>query len=307
MNSSTPTGRPADRVESQRPLTRGDNDQITSTLGRHVSSQETSPRSVGRPSLSDRDLLVLMALGKLRLLTGAQVQRLCVADGSPRTQARRTRALLQKLTERKLIVRLDRRIGGERAGSAGYVYGLSGRGQAAIEIGGVYGGRRRRVWETKPAFLDHVLAVADIYVGLVEGAKTNAFELLAFDAEPAAWRTFPGRSGEAVRLKPDAYVQLGIGDFEHSSFIEVDLATESLTTIHRKCMTYIGYLRSGIEQAAEGVFPSVAWLTTTEHRASRIASVLKRLPAEAQRVFGVSLLSKATQTLTTTALGGRMA
>ena len=170
------------------------------------------------------------------------------------------------------------------------------------------GGRRRRVWETKPAFLDHVLAVADVYTRLVEAARMNAFDLLTFDAEPAAWRTFPGRSGEAVTLKPDGYVQLGIGDFEHSAFLEIDLATESLTTISRKCMIYIGYLRSGIEQAAEGVFPSVAWLTTTEHRATRIASVLRRLPTEVARIFSVTLLSDAVQTLTNTAaLGGSMA
>jgi len=307
MSMALPTGRPTDRSESDHTVSSEDEALTPMTLGQVAPAQDRVAGSFGRSSLSDRELEVLTTLGTLRLATGIQLQRLCVADGSPQTQARRTRALLQNLSKRNLVVRLDRRVGGVRAGSSGYVYGLSGRGQAAIGIGGPNGGRRRRVWEIKPAFLDHVIAVAELYCSIIDGTRGAAFELLNFYAEPAAWRTFPGPSGELIRLKPDAFVRLGVGEYERSSFVEVDLATEGTSTLHRKCMTYLAYLRSGLEQTRYGVFPSVAWLTTTEQRASRIAAVLKRLPDEAERIFSVSLLTDAVTTLTTTAVGGRMA
>lgn len=308
MTASETTGRPTVRVESASPVTCGDVSVAASTVA-HVSLAQPSPAPRGPVStrLGDRDLFVLSALGTLRYMTGKQLQRICMVDGSSLTQERRTRSLLRRLTDQKLVVRLDRRVGGVRAGSSGYVYGLSGLGQAAIGIGGPNGGQRRRVLEVKPAFLDHLLAVAEVYCDLVDATRSGAVELLAFEGEPAAWRTFPGASGEAVTLKPDGYARLAMGDIESSAFIEVDLATESPMTLHRKCMTYVSYWRSGIEQAAHEVFPLVAWLTTTEHRAMRIAEVIQRLPGETHRLFDVALLSDVVVTLTTTALGGRMA
>jgi hypothetical protein len=249
---------------------------------------------------------VLQALAKLRLLTGAQLQRLCVADGSQVTRARRTRALLQRLADLKLVVRLGRSVGGVRAGSSGYVYGLSGNGQAALGIGGPMGGRRRRVWEVQPSFMDHVLAVADVYVGLVEAERSGSGELMTFEAEPPCWRRFPGGSGESVTLKPDAFVRLGLGELERSAFVEVDLGTESASTIARKCRVYAAYWQSGIEQQRHGVFPSVLWLADSERGANRITEVVGRLPQDIRHLFEVAQLGDGVATLTTTARGGRM-
>ena len=38
---------------------------------------------------------------------------------------------------------------------------------------------------------------------------------------------------------------VGIGDFEHRWFIEIDRATEATTTVIRKCRVYDDYRRSG--------------------------------------------------------------
>ena len=242
-----------------------------------------------RAQLSDRDLAVLGALYKLRLLTARQVQRLYVVDGSPYAQARRTQALLKRLFALKLVVRLSRVIGGVRAGSSGFVYGLTGLGQAVLEVEGPYGRRRRRVWETKPHFQDHVLAVAELYVRLVELERQGQAELLAFDGEPAAWRRFTGSGGERIVLKPDAYARIGLGEFERRAFIEVDLSTESLPTIERKCLRFIDYWRSGTEQQRYGVFPQVVWLVPDEQRRAKVQGVVDRLPAEARVLFAVTL------------------
>src|SRR5690348_806582 len=119
MNEYMPTSRPTDPV----------NHQPTPTCNNPVPATPTVEPYSARPSisrlrakLSQRDLEVLATLGRLRLLTGGQIQRLHMADGSSTTQARRSRAMLQRLTELRLVVRLERRIGGVRSGSSGFVY-----------------------------------------------------------------------------------------------------------------------------------------------------------------------------------------
>ncbi|MGH8542069.1 MAG: replication-relaxation family protein [Gammaproteobacteria bacterium] len=251
-----------------------------------------------RAQLGERDLAVLDSLAKLRLLTGKQIQRLHIADGSPLTRARRTRSTLQRLTALRLVTRLERRIGGIHAGSEGAVYGLTGLGQAVLAIDGSDGRRHRTVWATKPAFQDHVLAIGELCVRLSELSRDNTLELMAFDTEPACWRRFPGSGGQPITLKPDAYVRLGIGDFEHRAFIELDLSTESLPTVQRKCQRHVAYWQSGLEQQRYGVFPKVWWLVPSPHRRDGIASVIGKLAHSAQALFTVALHHEAPYLLT---------
>ncbi|MCP3797956.1 replication-relaxation family protein [Allokutzneria sp. A3M-2-11 16] len=243
-----------------------------------------------RRKLSGRDLDVLRSLHKVRLLSLRQLQRLHVVDGALGARVRRAQQLLKRLHGLDLVVRLSRVIGGVRAGSAGFTYGLSGLGQAVLQVDGPLGRRRRRVWETKPYFQDHMLAVAEFYVQLVEHEREGCADLLQFDGEPACWRRHHGPGGEMSILKPDAYVRLGIGDIERSAFVEVDLATESLPTIRRKCQCFIAYWRSGIEQRHRSVFPKVVWLVPDERRQENVASVVLTLPTGSQVLFDVGLL-----------------
>lgn len=242
-----------------------------------------------RERLSNRDVQVLTTLYQLRLLTSRQVQRLHIEEGSALTKARRTRALLQRLHELGLVVRLARTVGGAQPGSTAQVYGLSGLGLAVLELQGPYGGRRRRVWETKPYFMHHVLGVAELCVGLAELTRDSRVQVLTFDGEPLAWRRFTGDGGVPTTLKPDAYVRIGIGDFERSAFIELDMASESLPTVQRKCLSYVAYWRSGTEQQAFEVFPLVVWLVPTETRRRQLREVINRLAADTRRLFAVAL------------------
>ncbi len=177
-----------------------------------------------RTQLGERDLAVLESLATLRLLTGKQLQRLHVADGSPLTRARRARALLQRLTNLRLVTRLERRIGGIRAGSEGHLYTLSGLGQAVLSPDAPPGRRRRSLGQTKPWFQDHLLAVAELAVKLSVYTRDGRAELLAFETEPACWRRFTGSGGQLITLKPDAYVRIGLGEYEQRAFLELDLA-----------------------------------------------------------------------------------
>lgn len=259
-----------------------------------------------RQQLSERDLEILTSLRHLRLMTGQQLRRSFFPDGNPITQARKTRAALKRLAELRLIVRLSRRVGGLHAGSEGHVVGLSGLGHAVLAIGFNTPRRYRSVIETKLAFQEHVLAVAELHTRLVERTETQSdCELLEFAAEPDCWRRLAGIGGQVITLKPDAVVCLGIGDYEFAAFIEQDMATESMPTIVRKLGVYVNYWRSGQEQHEHGVFPAVWWLVPDTARLKTVARAIQRVPRDAQELFKVVLTEEAADLLTQLpAMGG---
>jgi len=158
--------------------------------------------------------------------------------------------------------------------------------------------RHRAVTETKLAFQEHVLAISQLYVELVERSRLGEAELLEFQAEPACWRRFTGIGGQAITLKPDAFVRLGIEDYEVVAFIELDMATESVPTIVRKLGVHIDYWRSGQEEHHHGVHPRVWWLVPDVARSKAIARALQRVPDEAQDLFTLALSDEAPEQLT---------
>ncbi|WP_158840576.1 replication-relaxation family protein [Saccharothrix deserti] len=251
-----------------------------------------------RERLSERDLAILRDLDRLRLLSGQQLRRLHFAAGDPTTQARKTRATLRRLAELDIIVRLERRVGGVRAGSEGFVIGLSGWGYAVLDLDEDRGRRHRRVVETKPAFQAHLLAISELYVRLVEHVRQSEDELLEFVGEPDAWRRFTGFGGQAITLKPDAFLRLGVEDYELAAFIEQDMATESLPTIGRKLDVYAAYWQSGDEQRAHEVFPKVWWLVPTHGRLEAITRAIRQLPHDARALFAICLTADAVASLT---------
>ena len=102
-------------------------------------------------------------------------------------------------------------------------------------------------------------------------------------------------------LKPDAFLKLAIGDYDFSWFIEVDMATEALTTVKTKALRYHDYFRTGTEQTAGGVFPRVLWIVPDSGRAEAVAETLAQLPAEAHRLFAVTTTAEAMALLTSEA------
>jgi len=249
--------------------------------------------------LTERDQAILGDLAVLRLATGRQLQRLHVPEGSPLTRSRRSRSVLQRLSDQGLLLRLDRQVGGVHAGSSGFTYGLSAAGQRLSSGRGPAGGSRlRRPWEPAPSFIDHLLLVSELYVRLREATWAREVELLDFQTEPPCWRWWHGPSGERLVLKPDAFVRLGLGDYEHLSFVEVDRSTESTTVLRRKAETYVAYWHSGQEQASSGLFPRSVWLVPDERRRAQLAGVLGRLDPEAWQLFQVVRFDEALWALT---------
>ena len=97
-------------------------------------------------------------------------------------------------------------------------------------------------------------------------------------AEPGCWRTYRSPNGAALVVKPDAYVVSAEPDYEHLSFVEVDLGTEGQTAIRRKAQRYHRYWSCGQEQHQLGVFPRIVFLAPSDERVERLRRWLAPAP-----------------------------
>ncbi len=79
--------------------------------------------------LGPRDLAILRVVALIGVASGRQLERLHFAGLTSSSAARQRQRVLRRLTSLGLLARLERRVGGARAGSAGYVYALNVAGQ----------------------------------------------------------------------------------------------------------------------------------------------------------------------------------
>jgi hypothetical protein len=226
-----------------------------------------------RDRLSDRDMVVLRSVGEHRFLSTRHVERLHFVDhATPLAAARICRRTLQRLYEQRVLHRLERRVGGIRAGSASYVWSVGVAGDRLLHASNR--GPRQHQDEPSVTFLKHTLAVAEAHVALIEATRTGIFELTAVELEPASWRRFVTSSGADDTLRPDLYAVTASVDYEDHWFIEVDCGTESLPVLLRKCQQYESYRRSGQAQAALGAFPLVVFQLPTATRQRKFAEAI---------------------------------
>jgi hypothetical protein len=230
---------------------------------------------------------VLLSLADCRLLTTGQLQRLHFADHATEGAASRIcRRVLARLQRLGVVEHLERRIGGVRAGSASYVWRLGPVGERLLRQD--EGAPRGRHKQPGLRFVDHLLAVAECRVQLIEADRRGDLELLAYEHEPACWRGFLGAYGGAETLKPDLYAVTANAEYEDSWFIELDRGTESLPTLLKKCAQYARYQRTGREQADHGVFPAVLWVVPDDRRAGALATAIRRRFGDGTELFRVT-------------------
>ena len=242
--------------------------------------------------LNARQRVILDDIGRLGVASGHQLEQLHYQSNE--SARRLARIELSRLVNWQVLQRLSRQIGGVRSGSKGFVYALGVAGQRLLWPNKA---RYRAPWTPRPSYLRHALTVSDLYVTLRGLERSEVLNLATYDVEPQCWRNFIGPGGGSVVLKPDAFATLHIENFEDRYFIEVDLATEDGPRILTKARTYIRYWQSGKEQESSGVFPYVAWLTTTEDRRVFLTDTLAKLPAEHWQLFIVSTIDELTQSL----------
>lgn len=247
--------------------------------------------------LSERDRQIVMAVGAFGAMSARQLQALFFPESDLRQARRLARRTLLRLSDQGLLHRLERRVGGVRAGSAGHVYRIGPAGRRLVAYWRGEGWPRgRRPHEPGSHYLRHQLAVAGLYVDLVAAERAGRCELLDFDPEPACWRELPTVWGRAL-LKPDAYVRVAAGAYEERCFIEVDLGTVGVSALRRQAEAYVRYWRSGVELAEFAVHPRTLWLVSSAERLGTLRRALRRLPAEAGRLFALGQLDQAADLL----------
>lgn len=240
--------------------------------------------------LTERDREVATVVEQLRLVSGTQLARLFFAHhGLAPARARLARGALARLTELRVLSRLDRVIGGARSGSGAWVYEVGPAGERLLAYWRGEGlGRTRPAHEPGQRFVAHTLAVAETSVRIREAEREGRFEVVDFQAEPECWRRSVGLGGRQDVLKPDAFVWLAQGEFLDAWWLEIDLGTESSRVLKRQCLAYARHFQTGREQHERGVFPKVLWVVPGRARGELLARVIKELPEVVRELFTIT-------------------
>ncbi len=251
----------------------------------HRRRQRVRDLSALAQQLSERDWTALRSVAEHRFLTVRQIQALHFGELADASGLRSTQRVLARLRRERVLASLPQRIGGMRAGSSGLVQYVDEIGERLLrqDAGTTV---RRRFQQPTRRFLDHQLGIADAHVALVQADRHRQLELLHCTIEPSAWRPYVGIGGARVTLKPDLYAETSSppgSDYLDAAFIEIDMGTESIPTLIRKCREYETYRRQGIEQERnDGAFPWVIWSMTAETntKADRRRSALREAIAK---------------------------
>jgi Replication-relaxation len=236
-----------------------------------------SSLDVLRDRLTDRDIALLRDVDRFRLLTTRQIQRLHFdhAHPTPLASARSCNRTLARLRDLSVLRALQRRIGGARSGSAGFVWYIGPAGDRvlqALSAGAPKG--RRNYREPSRHFTEHTLAVADLAIQAIEAGRRGEFEVLDLRTEPGSWQQSLSRFGITQTLKPDLLLVTASGEYEHHWFVEADLDSEHLPVIMRQCAAYESFRATGRYQAQNGLFPAVLWVTPAPARAAAIRAAV---------------------------------
>ena len=241
--------------------------------------------------LSARDWFIIQTLDRVRLASGLQLERLHFHELAGRSRSVMRWKVLKRLADYRVITALDRRIGSAQRGSTCTRYVLDSAGQRLVQLRAhrEFPQRRfRRPGLPGERFVTHLLAVTELYVMLVEHARSGQFTLAEYQVESAAY----WRDGLRGWIKPDAFVKLRQGTVIDYWWYEADLATESLPTVRSKLLTYLDFVRRG-QLGPDGVVPRVLIGVPTSQRQGAIQDLVGDLPSPAEVMFVVSLLPEA--------------
>jgi len=240
--------------------------------------------------LTERDYQLLRDVEKYRLLTTCHIQRLHFDPAHPTStaSARACNRTLARLRAARVLKALDRRIGGARAGSAGFVWYVGPAGERLLRAQDTSGRSGRRNYrEPSRHFVEHTLAIAELAVQAIEAMRHGDLEVLALETEPVSWQESLSAFGTLQTLKPDLRLVTARGDYEEHWFVEADLASEHLPVIVRQCAAYESFRDTGRYQATHGLFPAVLWVTPTEARAAALRAAVGRTAGLEPALFRV--------------------
>ena len=217
--------------------------------------------------LSPRDTRILKLVAAFGQLTGGQLARLVFHErkgDSPRDR------VLRRLVGHKLLAYVEhRQIGGWRSGSAQYVYQLGTAGRKFCD--------ERRYRGHGTAINRHGLAIADVFVSLVEAERTGRLKMTDFIPEPGCHEEV-----ERIKLTPDARFELETSQSTASYWLEMDMGTERAPQLADKCRRYWHTYK-----LKHSDFPTVLFVAPDAERVRFIQGVVEGGPDEAQDLFQV--------------------
>lgn len=287
---SGPVARPVALSTAPRSPRYGAGFDATSAATHAPCSSSFSRISGGRldqiaSQLTPTDLAILELVSRTRICSGHHLERLFFTEGTPPVRARRARRALRRLTDWRILDRLPRQVGGRRAGSQGFLYAAGPAGARLLARRS--GVQIKRLVRPAGPFIAHTLAITDIVVGLHLADREAPVDVLEVQTEPTCWRGFLGTMGGRNLLKPDLYIRVGLGVFEHAWFVELDMGTQGRGAIAVKAKRYLRYYRTGIEQAANAVFPRIVWAAPSARRAEQLTAFLEDVGGDGGRLFTV--------------------
>lgn len=192
---------------------------------------------------------------------------------------RQTSRLMRHLADQRLTAHLERRIGGQKAGSTGLIWYLTEAGYRILAIrAGNTTNRRHRQMEPSPTFMAHTLAITEARVQAEEAARTSAMHLIYIETEPLSWRRHLGAHGQIEWVKPDLALTTTLDGYEDHWWLEIDQGTEHPKRLLTKAHAYLRHYEDGSEQVTRGVHPAIVWVTATISRAHQIHDLIARRP-----------------------------
>lgn len=181
--------------------------------------------------LQDRDRLLLRELRQFRIVDREQTQILCGFNSITRANTRLLALTRAGLLNRCFIATL--------AGGKKSLYFLSRKGASLIGSAGPVLQRQKDTLLVGDRFVNHQLKInALILIIKCSPGLKGSIRCLG-------WLSFKKPLSASCGLIPDGYFELAIHDRTISSFLEVDLGTESLPVWKKKVEGYLGYALSG--------------------------------------------------------------
>jgi hypothetical protein len=239
---------------------------------------------------NDRDRQIVLAVGRFRQLAAGHIQSLFFADANSRTSCHRA---LQRLYQRKYLVRIERRIvGGSGAGSGQYVYALGQLGWRDVC-------RRTGKFQPQRTIHLHDLGIADAYVAIKQLEHSAALRVVGLSTEPDSWLKVEG-----TELRPDLHVEIQRpgSDQTRQWWLEIDTGSEGQAQLKEKMLGY--YKAHDVtgqyeEEDAQGnvvtswvgprAFPRIVFIVPDVERMTEIKWLISRGPDDAAQLFDVVL------------------
>lgn len=229
----------------------------------------------------------------VKYATSNQLQRLFFTENSSRlSNVRACNRMTAKLKKHGLIDCLERRIGGERAGSGATIWTITSAGYQFLKLDDLdLKATRKRLYEPNILFLEHSLGIGEVYVRLKEMEQQKKISLINVEFENKCWRVY-SENNVARFLKPDLYVNLHIKEWEQFYWFEVDNNTENPKRIIRKAKEYIKYVNSGMPYREFGVIPFVVWIVPNIKRREQLLRYIHEAIPKAEMLFRVITLDE---------------